>query len=64
LAVQDRLVPLHDAVFKEPGVSGAKFGLSLLGRVSTEVRLPLLPVGPATQSAIRAAMIHADLIRA
>ena len=32
LKVQDRLVPLHDAVFKEPGLAGAKHGLRLLGR--------------------------------
>ena len=62
LAVQDKLVPLHEAIFKEPGVSGAKFGLSLLGKISTEVRLPLTPVGAATQAAIRAAMIHAGVI--
>ncbi len=30
LAVQDRLVPLHDAVFKEPGLAGAKHALKLL----------------------------------
>ena len=45
LALQDRLVPLHAAVFLEPGVAGAKYGLSLLGKVADEVRLPLLPVG-------------------
>ncbi len=48
LKVQDRLVPLHDAIFKEPGLAGAKHGLKLLGRVEEEVRLPLLPVTPAT----------------
>ena len=32
LKIQDRLVPLHDAVFKEPGLAGAKHGLKLLGR--------------------------------
>ena len=31
LKVQDRLVPLHDAVFLEPGLAGAKCGLALLG---------------------------------
>ncbi len=62
LALQDRLVPLHAAVFLEPGVAGAKCGLSLLGKISDEVRLPLLPVGAATREAIRSAMIHAGLI--
>ncbi|ABD88179.1 dihydrodipicolinate synthase [Rhodopseudomonas palustris BisB18] len=62
LKIQDRLVPLHDAVFKEPGVSGAKHGLALLGRIQEEVRLPLIPVTEPTRAVIRSAMIHAGLI--
>jgi 4-hydroxy-tetrahydrodipicolinate synthase len=64
LKVQDRLVPLHDAVFKEPGLAGAKHGLRLLGRGDGEVRLPLLPVTPATGQAIREAMVFAGLLNA
>ncbi|KAF0230911.1 MAG: dihydrodipicolinate [Beijerinckiaceae bacterium] len=63
LAVQDRLIPLHDAIFKEPGLAGAKHGLALLGRMNEEIRLPLLSVQlDATKSAIRAAMVHAGLV--
>lgn len=62
LKIQDRLVPLHDAVFKEPGVSGAKHGLTLLGRIQEEVRLPLIPVSAPTGQAIRSAMMHAGLL--
>ncbi len=63
LAIQDRLIPLHDAVFREPGLCGAKYGLSLLGRMNQEIRLPLLPVQQeATKAAIRAAMMHAGLV--
>ena len=64
LKVQDRLVPLHDAIFMEPGLAGAKCGLSLLGRGSEEVRLPLVPVTPPTKAAIQAAMVHAGLLNA
>lgn len=61
--IQDRLIPLHDAVFREPGLAGAKHGLSLLGRMSEEIRLPMLPVQQAaTKDAIRAAMVHAGLL--
>ena len=56
LALQDRLMPLHRAVFLEPGVVGAKCGLALLGRCSEEVRLPMLPATEPTRAAIRAAM--------
>ncbi|MEN5082426.1 4-hydroxy-tetrahydrodipicolinate synthase [Bosea sp. TWI1241] len=65
LALQDRLTPLHDAVFREPGVAGSKHGMTLLGRLeSDEVRLPLQPVTPATSQAIRAALVHAGLLNA
>jgi 4-hydroxy-tetrahydrodipicolinate synthase len=64
LKVQDRLVPLHDAVFKEPGVAGAKHGLTLLGRIEEEIRLPLMPVTPATGKVIREAMVFAGLLNA
>ncbi|MCY4260139.1 MAG: 4-hydroxy-tetrahydrodipicolinate synthase [Rhodobacteraceae bacterium] len=62
LVLQDRLMPLHRAIFLEPGVAGAKYGLSLLGKCRNEVRLPLVPVSPPTETAIRAAMDHAGLI--
>jgi len=64
LSVQDRLVPLHDAIFLEPGLAGAKAGLALLGRGTEEVRLPLMPVTEGTRGAIRAAMVHAGLLNA
>ena len=62
LKVQDRLVPLHHAIFMEPGLAGAKCGLSLLGRGNEDVRLPLLPVTAGTKAAIRSAMVHAGLL--
>ncbi len=64
MKIQDRLIPLHDAIFREPGLAGAKHGLSLLGRVRDEVRLPLLPVTAAAGAGIRAAMVHAGLLNA
>ena len=62
LDYQDRLMPLHEAVFLEPGLCGAKYGLSLLDKCSDEVRLPLVGVSDGTKSAIRDAMVHAGLI--
>ncbi len=64
LKVQDRLVPLHDALFLEPGLAGAKCGLSLLGRSNEEIRLPMMPVTAPTKGAIREALVHAGLINA
>ncbi len=62
LDYQNRLMPLHEAIFLEPGVAGAKYGLSLLGRISEEVRSPLLPPTDRVKEAIRAAMVHAGLL--
>lgn len=62
LKIQDRLTPLHDAIFMEPGLAGAKHGLGLLGRLQEEVRLPLLPVTAPVGAAIRKAMVHAGVI--
>lgn len=62
LAYQDRLMPLHEAIFLEPGLCGAKYALSRLGKVADEVRLPLLPVTQRTRDAIDAAMRHAGIL--
>ena len=62
LALQDRLMPLHEAIFMEPGLCGAKYGLSVLGKCSDEVRLPLVGVSDGTKTAIKSAMVHAGLI--
>lgn len=63
LEYQDRLMPLHRAIFLEPGVCGAKYGLARLGRMSRTVRSPLLStLEPSTEAAIDAAMRHAGLL--
>ncbi|MFN3936398.1 MAG: 4-hydroxy-tetrahydrodipicolinate synthase [Gemmobacter sp.] len=62
LDYQDRLMPLHEAIFLEPGLAGAKYGLSLLGRCRDEVRLPLVGLTDATKARIRDAMRHAGLV--
>jgi 4-hydroxy-tetrahydrodipicolinate synthase len=62
LKYQDRLMPLHEAIFIEPGLCGAKYGLSLLGLCSEEVRLPLVGLLDSTKARIRAAMVHAGLL--
>ncbi|KAA9006065.1 4-hydroxy-tetrahydrodipicolinate synthase [Histidinibacterium aquaticum] len=62
LQLSDRLMPLHIAVFLEPGTVGAKYGLSLLGVTKDEVRSPLTTAEEGTRIAIKDAMIHAGLI--
>lgn len=63
LEYQDKLMPLHKAIFMEPGLCGAKYALNRLGRMSRAVRSPLLStLEPATEAAIDAALRHAGLI--
>ena len=62
LAYQDKLAPLHKALFIEPNPAGVKYAASRLGLCSNEVRLPLVPVSAETAKAIDAAMEHAGLI--
>ncbi len=64
LRIQDRLTPLHLAIFAEPGVNGAKYALSLLGRARSETRLPLVPIAQQTEAQIRRAMVHAGVLNA
>jgi len=61
LEIQDRLMPLHQAVFTEPGLVGVKFAMSELGLCSDEVRLPLTPLTEGTKDLLRAALRHAGL---
>ena len=62
LAYQDRLMPLHIAIFVEPGLAGAKYAMSKLGLCNEEVRLPLTGVSEGTKVQIDAAMRHAGLM--
>ena len=62
LELQDRLMPLHKAIFIEPGASGAKYALSRLGRIENVLRSPLMTIEASTAEKIDAAMKFADII--
>src|SRR5687767_4674451 len=62
LALQDKLMPLHTNLFMETNPAPAKYALSLLGKCSDAVRLPMVPVNDKTRTAVREAMVHAGLI--
>ncbi len=62
IAIQDRLLPLHDAMFFEASPGPVKFGASLLGWTSPFCRLPLAPIGEAAAEKVRSAMKETDLI--
>lgn len=62
LEIQDRLMPLHEAIFAEPGLVGAKYGMSVLGLCAPDVRLPLLGLTDGAKAKMDAAMRFAGLI--
>ncbi|SKA35973.1 4-hydroxy-tetrahydrodipicolinate synthase [Consotaella salsifontis] len=62
LDYQDRLMPLHKAMFIEPNPAGAKYALSRLGWAENHLRSPLVPVAETTEKTIDAALRHAGLI--
>jgi 4-hydroxy-tetrahydrodipicolinate synthase len=61
LKVQDKLLPLHHALFIETNPSPAKYALSLLGKCEETVRLPMVLLSEPTKMAVREAMVHAGL---
>ena len=62
LELQDRLMPLHQAIFTEPGLCGAKYAMARLGLCDEELRLPLVPVTEPTRAKLDAALRHAGLL--
>ena len=62
LQLQDKLMPLHTALFIETSPAPVKYALSVLGKCSDTLRLPMVPVGEKTKAKVREAMVHAGLI--
>ncbi|TBW39754.1 4-hydroxy-tetrahydrodipicolinate synthase [Siculibacillus lacustris] len=62
LAWQDRLMPLHRALFLEPNPAGPKYLAAKLGKMRNELRLPMVPITAATAAEIDAAAAHAGII--
>ena len=61
LELQDLLMPLHEAIFSEPGLVGAKYAVSLLGKSTEDVRLPLTDLLDETKQKIQTAMRHVGI---
>src|SRR3954464_3714928 len=59
---QDRLMPLHDALFCETSPAPVKYAVSLLGRGSEDVRLPLAEASEAARSQVKKAMQGAGIL--
>lgn len=62
LALQDRLMPVHDAMFCEPSPAPVKYAASLLGLCTDEVRLPLVAATDAARATVKSALQSAGIL--
>ncbi|RWX20473.1 4-hydroxy-tetrahydrodipicolinate synthase [Rhizobium hidalgonense] len=62
LALQDRLMPLHRALFLETSPAGVKFALAQLSKIRGDLRLPLVEVSQPVKEVITHAMRHAGIL--
>jgi 4-hydroxy-tetrahydrodipicolinate synthase len=61
MALQSRLLALHDAMFAETSPAPVKYAAATLGFGTEHCRLPLAPVSEDTRERLRAAMAEAGL---
>ncbi len=62
MTINERLTPLHKALFVETSPGPVKYGAELLGRASAAARLPLCEIAAASKERVKAAMVHAGLL--
>jgi 4-hydroxy-tetrahydrodipicolinate synthase len=63
LEIQDRLYPLHAALFTDASPAPTKYALSRIRKdFPGELRLPLVEASDASKRAVDAALEHAGLI--
>ncbi len=60
--INDRLMPLHEALFVESSPGPVKYAASLLGLCQNRLRLPMIRVTAETENKVRDAMTHAGLV--
>ena len=61
LAINDRLYPLHAALFGDASPGPTKYALAQLGKMAADVRLPICEPSAAAKAAVDAALVHAGL---
>ncbi len=62
LKIQDKLAPLHQNLFVETSPAPVKYAMSLIGKCTENVRLPMVPASEKARTVVREAMVHAGLI--
>ena len=62
IELNNKLAPLHDAVFIESNPIPAKWAVTQQGLIDNNLRLPLVPLSKECEDPVRAAMIQADVL--
>jgi len=62
MKINERLLPLHDALFCETSPAPVKYACALLGKSTPDVRLPLVPASAQAQEQVRTAMRSAGVL--
>ena len=61
-AINERLMPLHKALFTETSPQPVKYALSVLGLCTADVRLPLIPASAAARKAVDEALKKTGIV--
>jgi 4-hydroxy-tetrahydrodipicolinate synthase len=62
MSINDRLLPLHDALFCETSPGPVKYAASLLGICAPDARLPICEIADSSKQRVESAMRHAGLL--
>ena len=62
MELQDRLMPLHSALFCETSPGPVKYAANLLGKCTPEARLPIIEIAELSKAKVKEAMVGAGLL--
>jgi 4-hydroxy-tetrahydrodipicolinate synthase len=62
VAINDKLIPLHNRLFVEPNPVPVKWALQQMGRIQSGIRLPLVPLGAASHELLRSALRESGVL--
>ena len=62
IAINNKLIPLHNRLFVEPNPVPVKWALAQMGRIPSGIRLPLVTLGSAYQETVRAALRESGVL--
>lgn len=63
IAINDRLIPLHNKLFIEPNPVPVKWALAQMGMMPAGIRLPLVELGSSCHEAVRSALRLSGVIQ-